>query len=347
MSRTQWMRSYVVPAAFLALLAFGACSEKGGGAGGSEKAAEKGTEEVPKPEPKKPLSAIFAGSAVTLPAELAKVTFGMSTDEAKKVAPDLYAETWGLTSEAYEKEVTFSTSDDDDTKTVMALQVTLPKQDARALIEAAWGKGKDAKDSIERPEIYWFNPEMHVRAVLEEGYGEEMRLEFTPYMPVAEFLGTEKGKFGWEKSPVLGADIASLRANYPQWLHEEGQKEAEEQRKKVEAMAGADLSGTLGAARPSARFDLPPTEWDSYVTSVHPSFDDAGKVSYYWAGLPFEAYPAAKEEIFELLKKIYGTPEEFEDLGDKAYLFLASPRVTVKEDTISKKWDVKIEPAAE
>jgi len=111
-------------------------------------------------------------------------------------------------------------------------------------------------------------------------------------------------------------------------------------------MAGQGLDEKLGAVKPSARLVLPPTEWESYETRVELGFDDAGKVAYYWTGVPFEPYPAAKDEILALLKKVYGEPQTFQDLGDTAYLFLAAPRVSVKEDTISNKWDIKIEPAA-
>ena len=44
------------------------------------------------------------------------------------------------------------------------------------------------------------------------------------------------------------------------------------------------------------------------------------------------------------LKKKWGEPKEEEKYGDKLYVFGEDPRIEVKEDTISNKWDISVEP---
>jgi len=63
----------------------------------------------------------------------------------------------------------------------------------------------------------------------------------------------------------------------------------------------------------------------------------------------FKLRPASLEdedEIFALFKAKWGDPKEGDEYGKKIFIFSESPKVTVKEDTITKKWDVEVEAAA-
>lgn len=292
---------------------------------------------------KKAITDTIEGAKATLPAVYKGLSFGMTQEAAGKVNPAL-AKDDDLKDPAYEG-VSFNMSFDKKTKKLTRFYFSVPK-DFDAALTKAWGAPLAGKDSIDRPEQYWFNPEAGVKATLKAGFGDEKTLEFTGYMAAANVVG-DKGepKFAFEaKTPLLGATIEALRTGYPDALVEKNQAEAEADRKRVEAMAGKKLD-VLGKAKPNAYLDLPPTEHGSYFTRVNLTFDDEGKVSRYRFGLDFKAYPEAKDPLFKLLTDKYGPATEGENLGRKTFTFDAAPyAVEVREDTISHKWDVTVEP---
>jgi len=105
-----------------------------------------------------------------------------------------------------------------------------------------------------------------------------------------------------------------------------------------------DKAKVLGPAKPSVDLVFGPTEYESYWTHVHMSFDDDAKVERFWFGLAFEGNPGFKDTLFEMFKTKWGDPKEEEKYGDKIFLFSEDPKIEVKEDTITHKWDVAVEP---
>lgn len=106
-------------------------------------------------------------------------------------------------------------------------------------------------------------------------------------------------------------------------------------------MTGKDLSA-LGEAVPTTNIDLPPTEYGSQFTRIHPTLED-GKITRYRVQIDYEPYPAAKDEILELMKAKWGEPTEEEKYGKKQLVFNQTPRVVVEDNDISKAWDIEIE----
>lgn len=292
---------------------------------------------------KKTIDQSIEGTAATLPAVFKGLSLGMTKAEAEKAVPALAQKKY-LEDPAFDG-VRFQVSFDKKTERLTRVYFSVPKTFAATLTKA-WGAPTDCVDSIKKPEQFWFNPKAGLRAALKEGFGDESTLEFTAYLPVAEFVGDKtQPAFAFEaKTPILGATIEALRAAYPDAIVEKNQAEAEADRKRVEAMAGKKLD-VLGKAKPSAHLDFKPTEFESYWSRVNLTFDDEGKVSRYRFSLPYRAHPAAKEPHFKLLEAKFGAPTEEEYLGTKRFIFPSDAfRVEVREDGISHAWDVTIEP---
>src|SRR5262249_52027695 len=129
-----------------------------------------------------------------------------------------------------------------ETKKVDQMSVTLPAT-AKAMIATAWGAGKDAKDSIQKPETAWFDPAGGWRAILQPGFDEkEVKLDFHPYMPAAKMLGDGPDTLGFAPQGILGATIADLRTRFGASLVEESQAQAAAEQKKVGDFVGSDIS---------------------------------------------------------------------------------------------------------
>jgi hypothetical protein len=335
-SATRW-------AACAALIAaVGACKEdKPADAGGKGE-----PEKTEKPVEKKELSELFEGDKPGLVGPLAKLELEQPGDAAKKAAPEIFETKYGILDSEQFEGVSFSADVDEKTGKLERVSVKLPKAKALDAVKKAWGEPKEATDTIGKQELTWFNPETGVRAVLKEGFGDDMDLEFTKYMPAKQLVGEGKDKFGFEKKSMLGLSIDELRAEYGDQLVEKSAAEAQKDREKLEKFAGRDLK-ELGEAKPNAYIELLPTEWESYWTRVNPSFDDANKVQRYTFDLSYRAFPAAKDELLGLLKAKFGEPKEFEEYGRKKLLFSESPRVEVEDNDIVKAWDVTVEKGAE
>lgn len=301
------------------------------------------------------LADLFAGSKPTMPPVYGELRLGMTGAEAKKIVPTLpeeetirvpaYPDTW------------FNTSFDRDSGKLTRVYFGLPSATAEQIVTAAWGEPVRASE-YDKPVLAWFNPEAGLRATLKEGFGEDMDLELTAYVPAAHFVGADGPGFGFEAPrPLLGATIADLRQAYPGVLVEKSSGQAREDRAELERLILegedgdegqlADQLAILGPPRPSAHLDFPPTEFEAFWTRVNLSFDDAGRVSLFRFGLPFGAYPPAKAELLGLLEHRFGAGREEERYGKKIRIFREDPRVEVEEDTITHQWDVTVEPKGE
>ncbi len=290
------------------------------GEGGSE-AKEAAQEPQDKPV-KKDLATLLQGKAPTIPSVLKGLRPGMTAKEYKAIFPGM-PDKDDIEVEGYD--TTFNVMFDQDSKKLASLYFGLPKDKALDMVSKAWGKPIATKDDIDRPQQRWFNPKTGVRAVLQEGYGDDMRLEFSAYMPAEKLLGAKPGPtFAFEsKQPVLGATVEQLRKAYPGAIVEKREEGGQ-----------------------SVYLDLLPTEYGDYWTRVNMTFDDAGKVRRFWFSIPFEANPAFKEPLFKLIQAKVGKLTQGKDIvGDVLFTFQdAKRRVEVKEDTISHAWSITVEP---
>ncbi len=326
---------------FLPLLA--AVSLSLGACDGAEKPEPKKTETKapPKVEKKDPAT-LFTGAAPTVPEVYKGLKLGMTGEEAKKLVPAMPEEDT-IKDEAYD--MRFYSSFDDDTGLLQRMRFQLPKDKALELIKAKWGDPKEGEELGKKVQ-WWFNPAEGVRASLKEGFGDDLDIELTAYVPAEKLLGEGKTLAFLAPGALLGATADDVRKNYPKELREKSKEEAEKDRKNVEKLAGKDLSA-LGEPKPSMHLDFLPTEWASYWTRVHLDFNDENKVSRVWLGLEYEAHPPAKDELLGLLKKKWGEPEEKEKYGRKQFVFQDDLfKIEVEDDTITKKWNVFLEPKA-
>lgn len=289
---------------------------------------------------KDPAELLKATKTPELPGPLATLSFGMTADEAKKAAPSL--EDGGKFLDEYGGAY-FSYYVPDDTGKLKSASLQIEGADMAKLLTEAWGEPKKGED-LGKPKFFWFNEAKKMRATVSQGYGKEDEVQFEAYLPAQELLGDGKTTLGFEKAdqPLLGATREQLAKSYADVLEVLSEEEAEKKRKELEKFTGKDLSA-LGPAAASSNIDLLPTEYGSQFTRVHPNFADDGTIDRFRVGIDFEPVPEAKEEILALIKAKWGEPTEEEKYGDTILVFNEDPRVTVKEDTISKKWDVEVE----
>lgn len=327
--------------------AVGACDKKKeSGAPEGAKSTERAGREPAKPAAK-PVSAELFGKKVAPPGALGKLSIGMPAADAVKAAPDLFPkgteDDYQSTDAPGWEGVSFAVGLDDDTKTkVDRLTVSMPAAGKDAVI-AAWGPGKEAKDSIDRPRLYWFDPETGWRAYLEQGFGDDVNLEFHRYTPFEKFLGDAPDTLAFAPAGLLGATVEDLRARHAAHLVEKDAAQAAKDRADLEKFTGEKLDDKLGAAEPSVHLELPPTEWDAFWTRVNFHWTDDHKVRIVYFQIPYEAYAPAKEEILAFLKKKWGEPKPFKDYGRDKLLFREkAPRVVVEDDTISNAWSIEV-----
>lgn len=332
-------RSFLFASALTAAFV-GGCSKKEGG-DSAEKTVEKKREKADQP-----VTAAFFGTKVAPVGPLAKIAWGSTPDDAKKAAPELFVKAdkkGSYTSDPALAGVSYGVSFSKDGTKVDRLYVQIPAA-AKALVAQAWGAGAPAKDTIDRERTYWFDAATGWRAYLEAGFGDDFNVDFSQYLPAAKLLGEGPDTLGFAPEPLLGATLEQLRTRYKAQLIETDEAAAKKQQEELSKFTGKDLDKEIGKAKPSVRIDLLPTEWESYWTRVQISWDDEGKVSRFWFKLPFDAHPAAKEELKAMLDKKWGAPKEGKEFGSSgSTIFIyreAEPRITVKEDTISNGWDV-------
>ena len=288
---------------------------------------------------KKPVTADFFGKAVAPPGAISVLAWKMPADAAAKTAPALFKEGtkpgFSLAEDPTYDGVSYGVEIDKDTHVISRLSVQLPGA-AKGLVATAWGPGKDAKDSIGKPRTFWFDPSTGWRAYLEQGFGDDVNLEFRKYIPATELLNS-----GLEAN--LGSTVADLRAKYPHDIVERSDAQAAADQKKVGDFAGKDVAKDLGPAKADVRLDLPPTEWGEFWTRVQTDWTDDGKLEDVWFDLPYDAYKPAKMEIYSAIEKKYGTGKPTKYLGEDALLFgTKAPWTIVTDDTIGKAWNVRI-----
>ena len=232
--------------------------------------------------------AVF-GKVVAPPGELGKLRLGMSVEEAKKAAPSLVPkDTYDSFKTGY-KDVRFGVGLTEDKKAIDRLTVDLPKS-ARPMLDTAWGPGQAAK-CASHDCTYWFDAASGTRALLEDGYDDDLKLEFSDYTPMEKLLGAKPGQLAFETGPaVLGATVDDLRGAYKPFLKEQAEDKAKDKKK-------------------SEWFELPPTAYESYTSFVHLSFagkPGAERVSSVRFDVPYDDYLPAKDSILAAFDKAWG-----------------------------------------
>jgi hypothetical protein len=295
---------------------------------------------------KKDPATLFTGDKVTLPPVMGAITLGMTQEQAKAAMPEL-PEDGTIKSEEY-SDMRFHCSFDDDTKKLTRMYFNMPKPDAIKFATAKWGEPKKATD-LGKEVLWWFNPEGKLRVSLADSFSEgEASIEFTAYLPVNDFLGAEGKDLAFAKdAPLLGLTVADVEAKYAAVIKKKSEEEAKKSQEDLAKFAGEEAKALMGKPKASVSLEYPPTEWASFWTPVHLSWSDEGKIERYWFGIDFEPHPAAKDELMALFKAKWGEPtqeKEYGDFGDDVFVFSQDPRIVVKEDTISNKWDISVEP---
>jgi hypothetical protein len=309
-------------------------------------ACDKG-DEPPKTDTKaekqvesKPVAELVPGSSVELPPPLAALTFGMTKADAEKAVPGITDKLVDL--EGYKDVLAGSFSTDKgDTEVLTSVRVTFPKEagDIEKMITEKWGAPRKLKE-LDDTVLAWFNPEKGLRAQLKKGFRDGMELEFSAYMPFEQLIGTDKDKFGFEKTPLLGLDLAGLNQDYGDVLEVLTKEQAEKKREEMKKMFG-DQIDALGEARASTDIHLPPTELESYRTTVWPRFDkETGKIESVRFTVPFDSEEGAADRMMEAMKKVWGEPKEEEKYGRKRWVFSEEPFIAV-QDSIGKSWEIE------
>jgi hypothetical protein len=328
-------RSLAVSLALPLLLAVAAC-DKDKKPEGDDKAADA----KPAVEKKDPAT-LFTGDKVTMPPVVGTITLGMTQEQAKAAMPNLPED--GTIESAEYPDLRFNCDFDDETKKLSRLYFSMPKADAIKHATAKWGEPKKGTD-LGKEVLWWFNPEGNVRVSIADSFSEgEVYVEFTHYWPVKQLLGEGKELAFAKDAPLLGLTVAELEAKYPTFIKKESEEEAKKSQEDIAKLAGEEAKALMGKPTASIDLEYPPTEWAKYWTPVHLSWSDEGKIERFWFGIDFEPHPPAKDELMAFFKAKWGEPTEEDEYGDKLFVFSQDPRIEVKEDTITNKWDITVE----
>jgi hypothetical protein len=279
---------------------------------------------------------LFSNKAPTFPAIFHGVKPGMAADAAQKMIP-------GIDKDSRFELVDYGTRGslyiDGDSKKVRMLEFSAGKE-GLALAKAAWGEPKIVKDISGRDVDYWFNPAEHVRAKLSTMM-DMASVTLDTYLPVAEFLGSDKAGFAFEHGhPIVGSSPEDVKKNFAPYIQEKSASENAAMNDKIQKFAHTNAD--LGPAAASLNLSYPPSEFETIPKTVNLYFDK-GKVGYYTFDISYQDYPAVKDEILAAMKKTYGVPKSVKDLGDTLLVFRKSPTVKMKDETITKSWSITVE----
>lgn len=289
---------------------------------------------------KKPITDLFPSATVELPPPLAKLAFGMVNADAEKAFPGITEKLVDL--EGFDDISAGSFSmDKGDTEVLTSVRVTFPKEagDIEKIITEKWGAPRKTKE-LDDVVLVWFNPDKGLRARLKPSFGDGKDLEFSAYMPFEKLIGTDKTKFGFEKTPLLGLNLAGLTKDYGDVLEVLTKEEAQKKREEMKKMFG-DQIDALGEAQASTDIHLLPTELESFRTTVWPRFNkETGLIESVRFTIPFDSEEGAADKLMAQMKKVWGEPKEEEKYGSKRWVFSEEPFITV-EDSIGKSWEIE------
>lgn len=294
-------------ATWLALaLAAGACgkSEDKGSATGAASTKEAPAAKA-EPAKNKPASELFTSATPAPPPPLDKVTLGMTKAEATTASPDLMGAKYDYKVPGFDGvEMKAHVSDKTDRVYATTVELPDPLETAKGYLEKKWGAPRATKNSIDAAIYYWDHPATGVRAKL-EGRASKSALTFDRVMSAAQFLGTTKGRLGFEdKLPLLGASKDDVLKAYAGWNA---------------AVKEADAN--------SISISLPPLDTSEYGGFVSARLKD-DKVTGYTAQLSFSWDERAKVELLAGVENLFGP-------GKKGSMYIdhaGPPKVKVDHD---------------
>lgn len=246
----------------------------------------------------KPVNELFTGPKVALPAPLAAIVLRGTTDAAKQAAPWLFAKDYGVEIEGYQDvEVNADLTSDD--AFVRDLRLTLPKplEESKTFLAAVWGEPR-AVETAGGKRYEWTDAAAGLRAYIDE-QGTKTRMIYEPILTVETFLGTEAGRFGFEKLPLLGAAEADVKTAHAAWL-------------------------SAGGSADRISIGLPALDVSEYEGSVSLDLVD-GKVVKMTIQISFSYDKAAKDAILAGLEKKFGTAVK----GDMYIDYPGPPKIKV------------------
>jgi hypothetical protein len=267
------------------------------------------------------LSRVFGASPALFDAA-SKLRLGVSVDEARRAAPELFGPAphrpEGLGDVAMEPMV-------DAYGRLAGVTVSLPRRSALADVMGTWGEPVKGYDGSSETTLYWwFDPATRMRGTLEEDVRspEVSRLRLARYFPVAELIGTAPDRFGFEKEPLLGMSEARAMEVYREYMPY-----------LPPAPTGA---GSEGLCR-TGIVVLPPVEHDDTFTRVRVHCSGQ-EVRSYEVSVRYALHFALKDQVLRLLRRKLGEPSPKKDvMGREVLEFPASAlRVRFREEPAAK-----------
>ncbi len=302
----------------------GACGKDDASSSDSKNKASSSKKEKPAKEDKakaKGLEGLFTGTSVTLPKEVAALTFGGSEAEALKQV-GIESNYW--TPKGYKK-VRFSLGKTSEIVDSFEIQADDPLEET---ITKQWGAPMKDKDGT----AFWFNPEKAIRAFLPK-HAKGKSLKFEAYQPLQELLGKEGFALEFAKDKALvGASVKELQEAWGDALCN-----FSEQGPKIQDAFTEHVADSLNQFPPNygSQIDIC---WQT-KRGMHPYSASPGKVSFGGNGRVVAFYlsvvtggsaPYAKTQIAVLDAK-FGTPVvvAVKD-GEERYYFDAASKHKVK-----------------
>jgi hypothetical protein len=208
--------------------------------------------------------------------------------------------------------------DDDDRLAAVTFRFDELEQAADVLRER-WGVPRIAVDGDRVRRHLWFNEVDGVRAVLTVDDGSQGGLTLTAYRPMAELIGADGPRLGFERSPLLGARRAEVEQAFARVR-------------------------TNPADPDRLILVLPPTEYErAHETTVDLWFED-GRVASIHLGIGCDLHPGATEMVRVLAEQKWGAPAHDEGAGaDRALEFTGPPAVALEANLAGAGWTITIE----
>ncbi|OIP38737.1 MAG: hypothetical protein AUK47_11345 [Deltaproteobacteria bacterium CG2_30_63_29] len=262
----------------------------------SKKGDEKGTEAE---KEKKDLKELFPGSAPAIPPIVSALTFGMSVEEATKVAPQLMeAKYQTLRLDEYGKNVSMEPRTvvmESEEQFLRALALTVPETAKGELLVPSWGQPRthtyEVRDFATAgamktvTEEFWYDAEKGIRAKASEhaGYKDMLSLEIGAYTPAKSVLVAGKG-LGGPLEGVLGMRAEALKSKFGQ---------------RYTFYTNTSTNEVHG------KIELPPFELENSASTVGVEFGEAGVKGFsFW----FETDEAEKKEVEALFEAAFAAP---------------------------------------
>jgi hypothetical protein len=255
-----------------------------------------------KPEPEKPKPATTAaafGKTIGPFGKIEKLKLGMTEADAKAAAPELTDEP-----NALKYELVFENGVLAKIKASSTTYENLEK-----IVAEAWGPGTVTKGAIGE-HTFWFSPSTHVRA-----RADSSDLELDTYLPLEEFLGTDKVMLGVMPKAAWGVSLDDIKRDY------------------AAAFKDGDLKHLV----------FPPTEFDREHVEAFLLYSERKKkvdnVSFEIADGPDQATTLAAFE------KKWGKPKLLKSYNAKEDTMIfhgKNPLIEVERSVREKAWEVRI-----